>query len=353
MSKSLLLITMTLFCAVSAQAADPLSNQSSVSRRALELMSAQVARAGDRLVSVGERGTVLLSDDEGRSWRQVVAPVRLTLTSLCFADSRLGWAVGHGGVVLATKDGGESWARQLDGRTVAEIEMAQAKSDLARTPQDERAQSRVREAEGLVKDGPDKPFLGAYCFDTTHVLIVGAYGLAFRTADGGASWQSAMGDTDNPHGRHLYAISRTGNDVYVVGEQGIVLKSDNSGANFHHLDTPAKGTFFGVVTAPHGTIIALGLRGALYRSSDAGANWDRLAMPLASLTAGRRLTDGRLMLADEAGHLWQSSDDGKSFAETGLPDGAAISSIEQADGDALVLSGMVGNRRIALTETRK
>jgi len=39
-----------------------------VSPKALGAVMLAVARAGDRLVAVGERGTILLSDDGGRHW---------------------------------------------------------------------------------------------------------------------------------------------------------------------------------------------------------------------------------------------------------------------------------------------
>ena len=36
-------------------------------------------------------------------------PTSVTLTAVRFADAQHGWAVGHGGVILATQDGGEQW----------------------------------------------------------------------------------------------------------------------------------------------------------------------------------------------------------------------------------------------------
>ena len=74
------------------------------------------ARAGTRTLAVGERGIIALSDDDGRSWRQASVPTSVTLTALRFADAQRGWAVGHGGTVLATEDGGQRWVRQLEGR---------------------------------------------------------------------------------------------------------------------------------------------------------------------------------------------------------------------------------------------
>ncbi len=52
-------------------------------------------KAGNRLVAVGERGIVLLSDDAGLNWKQVDVPVSVTLTGVQFVSPMKGWAIGH------------------------------------------------------------------------------------------------------------------------------------------------------------------------------------------------------------------------------------------------------------------
>src|SRR5688500_13031183 len=60
-----------------------------------------LAVAGERLVAVGERGHVLLSDDRGSSWRQAKSvPTRIMLTAVFFIDAQYGWAVGHDETIL-------------------------------------------------------------------------------------------------------------------------------------------------------------------------------------------------------------------------------------------------------------
>ena len=79
-----------------------------------------VARAGDRLVSVGEQGIVLLSDDNGQSWNQAQhVPVSVTLTDVEFVSDTEGWAVGHSGVVLRTDTAGQQWEKTMTGQEVA------------------------------------------------------------------------------------------------------------------------------------------------------------------------------------------------------------------------------------------
>ena len=86
-----------------------LSQPALLTPKALGAATLAVTRAGPRLVAVGERGTVLLSDDHGVSWKQAAVPVQATLTCVRFVDEKTGWAAGHLGVVLRSADGGRSW----------------------------------------------------------------------------------------------------------------------------------------------------------------------------------------------------------------------------------------------------
>ena len=83
-----------------------------------------LTRAGKRLVAVGQRGHVLLSDDAGKTWQQADVPVSADLVAVCFPNAETGWAVGHDGVVLKSIDAGRSWGRQLDGRGLGDVLVA-------------------------------------------------------------------------------------------------------------------------------------------------------------------------------------------------------------------------------------
>ncbi|WP_341887240.1 YCF48-related protein [Variovorax sp. YR752] len=254
------------------------------------------ARAGSRIVAVGERGIVALSDDGGRAWRQASVPTSVTLTAVRFAGARRGWAVGHGGVVLASDDGGERWTRCLDGRRAAQIVL-----EAARAAGDARA---IAEAERFVADGPDKPLLDLLLLPGPRLLAVGAYGLALTSEDGGQSWHSWMRRLPNPKGLHLYAARQRGQVLLLAGEQGLVLLSTDGGQNFRRVETPYKGTFFSAELPGEQDIVLAGLRGNAWRSADGGANWTPIAAPMpASITATALGADGRLLAANQAGFV--------------------------------------------------
>src|ERR1019366_5309785 len=69
--------------------------------------------ADKRLIAVGDHGTILLSDDDGKKFRQAKSvPTRATLNSVSFANKSIGWAAGHWGTILKTTDGGDTWTLQ-------------------------------------------------------------------------------------------------------------------------------------------------------------------------------------------------------------------------------------------------
>jgi photosystem II stability/assembly factor-like uncharacterized protein len=330
---------LALACAVSAQAAAPapaaLAEPALVSPKALGAATLAVARAGDRLVAAGERGTVLWSDDGGKAWQQAAVPVRAGLTALRFVDANTGWAAGHLGVILKTSDGGKTWTKQLDGLQAAQALLAAATDDAER-----------RTAQRFVDEGADKPWFDLDVIDARQAIAVGAYGLAVVTRDGGASWQPLPTRAANPRGLHLYGVRVVGEQWFIAGEQGLLLRSSDGGASFTALASPYKGSYFGLLASPSGALLAFGLRGSVYRSADAGNSWSKveLGTPL-SLQAGMERR-GELTLLAQTGELFTSADDGLSFTRRPPPAGPLpAAGLAAAPDGAWVIASLRGTRR--------
>jgi Photosynthesis system II assembly factor YCF48 len=62
--------------------------------------------------AVGVGGTILATRDGGTHWEPRNSRTDSTLLGVHFADAHAGWAVGVGGTILATRDGGINWERQ-------------------------------------------------------------------------------------------------------------------------------------------------------------------------------------------------------------------------------------------------
>lgn len=249
-----------------------------------------------KIVAVGERGLILLSEDAGRSWRQAKSPVSVTLTAVRFSDAKHGVVVGHGGTIMTSSDGGESWSVRMDGRCAASLmqEAAQASNDPA----------ALRDAERMVADGPDKPFFDVLIDGPSNILAVGAYGMIFASADGGSTWTPWAGRLENPKGQHYYAIRRQGETILIAGEAGVAFCSEDGGKTFRRLITPYRGSYFTAELMADREMVIAGLRGNVWRSRDLGKTWSQLSVPIpASITSSVQLPDGKILFTNQAGFL--------------------------------------------------
>ncbi|QIL74414.1 hypothetical protein G7048_28105 (plasmid) [Diaphorobacter sp. HDW4B] len=292
------------------------------------------ASVGNRTVVVGERGIVMVSDDGGGQWRQVALPTSVTLTAVRFADARHVVAVGHGGTVLVSDDAGDSWTRRLDGKRLAQLalEEAQRKGDPA----------RIRDAERLVGEGPDKPFLDVLVWDAKRFLAVGAFGIAFATEDGGQSWTSWTDRLPNPKALHLYVARGSGETVLLAGEQGLMMRSSDRGQSFQALASPYQGSWFtGEIMGQD--IVLAGLRGNIWSSGDGGQKWLQIANQRpASITASLPIHNA-VLLANQAGRVLRLQ--GGDLKELDAPPQAPLTGLV-ASGDHLMVLGVAGIQRL-------
>ena len=301
-----------------------------------------ITRAGRRLVAVGERGLIVVSDDDGRQWRQTRVPVSVTLTAAAFPHPKLGWAVGHRGAVLRSTDAGDTWALALDGRQFAALALARALAAQGGLGEG-RSKRATADAQALVKDGADKPFLDLSFADERHGLAVGAYGLCARTDDAGATWQSCIDRLDNPNAAHLYAIARVAQTTFIVGEQGLLLRSDDGGIHFVSVPMNYAGGLFCVGATASGEIVVGGLRGHAFVSTDRGRSF----VPVASDSQGSfsgtvRTADGTLLMVNQLGQVLRYIAAERRMALLPTPPRAPLSAAVLSDAQALVAVGVHG-----------
>lgn len=306
-----------------------------------------VVRAGERLVAVGPRGHIVVSKDAGATWQQAKVPLSSDLTAVHFPSEKHGWAVGHDGVVLATTDGGLSWVKQLDGRVVNDLILADLQVKLATSPESTELQALVAEAERYKSQGPDKPLLDVWFEDDAHGFAVGAYGLMLETSDGGQTWQSWFDRAENPRFMNLYSIRPAAGSVYVSGEGGTVLRLDPVARRFTAVPVDYAGSLFGVVDAGD-AVLVFGLRGNAFRSTDGGANWSKVDSRLpATIVSGLRNADGEIILADQGGRIAVSHDGGATFDLIPRQRTLPLTSIADAGEDRLAATGPFGAMVVA------
>lgn len=176
-----------------------------------------------RLWVVGSFSTIWRSDDMGQSWNETSLDEDLYFTTIQFVDDQLAFMTGEFGTVARSTDGGENW------------EML--------TP---------IEGEFYPQD--------ALFLDQQNGWVVGLTGTVLRTTDGGETWVRESTQTDAP----FYGIARRGEDMYLVGGFGTVLKraADGSWKRVDH-GQPIRFYLRGLKLTDDGQLVAAGGAGAL------------------------------------------------------------------------------------------
>ena len=310
-----------------------------------------ITTAGSRLVAGGEHGVIIISDNDGVTWRQAVVPVNVEITAISFASPSQGWAVGHYGIILHTRDAGATWHVQLNGLQANQLTLAAAQAAVASNDPSPGTPLALKRAAHFVSGGADKPLLTIWADTPQDAIVFGAYRLALKTTDGGKTWTDWSLHVGDAYSHNLYDVAAAGGQVYLVAETGIVFRSADGGATFQNIATPGNATLFGVHGDGDGGVLVFGVAGQIFLSSDDGKSWKPVTTGTSdNLTAAITLRDGSIVLACENGTLYRSTDHGQSFSPLRLAIPMAIFDLVQAEDGALVLAGNEGSLRVPLQD---
>ena len=260
------------------------------------------------LIAVGERGYVLRSKN-ATDWVKIDVPVSVTLTSVFFVNNLLGWAVGHQGTILHSQDAGFTWQVQ------AQVEQL------------------------------TYPFLDVAFKDSNNGIAIGAYGLFYQTNDGGVNWQkklplsllaneqqkrlNTLKQKDEqlylyeishklPHFNRLFLDGRT---LFLVGEGGLIAKSNDFGNNWKRFKSIGKDySFYDLLRTPKGNLLVIGEQGKVFRSINNGVSWQKRDVEVTNLLNSIiSVDDLQIYLFANQGGLLVSNDDGYHFNRKYIP----------------------------------
>jgi photosystem II stability/assembly factor-like uncharacterized protein len=324
----------------------PKGGEAMKSNYATEALLLGVTRAGTRMVAVGEYGHIVLSDDDGKTWRQAKkVPSTVTLTAVAFVDDKTGWAVGHDTLILKTEDGGETWVKQFGGGE------------------------------------SDNALLSVFFKSASHGWAIGAFNYTVETTDAGKTWverktlmppppegsvaakpvdenvdptapkKTVQGaGADDPYAaatgdeNHLNAMFQgpDENTILIAAEAGAVYRSQDAGVTWTKVLTGYPGSFWGGLTAKDGTVYVTGMRGNIWASKDKGLTFAKLDTSGAdqSVSGGVQLKDGSFVFVGLGGQVLYSAD-GQKYTLTYRPDRKGLNAVIQ-DSETLLVFGEAG-----------
>lgn len=148
---------------------------------------------------------VMRTDNGGETWSRILVPSKTELYHVEFADSSRGWIVGDRGLILVTYDGGANWQIQ--------------------------------------KSGTDKALYNVDFINADEGYAVGGKGTILRTTDGGEVWETVKTNFPATFLRVAFADDKNG---WIVGYGGAILRSSDKGKTWIKQDSGTKENLYGL-----------------------------------------------------------------------------------------------------------
>lgn len=238
------------------------------------------------IVFFGHHDGIMSSDDDGKTWQQLVSRPNFDAMSLAFSynNSQLMYLAGHD-IFQVSRDGGVTWSPMQNNLPGTDIH------GFTVSPEDPQRLFAYVYGAGFLRSSnvgltweklstqlPSDIMALAASGGNPETLYAGsmAKGL-FRSTDGGQNWASVKGLGSG--GIMAIAVDpRMPKTVYAGGEVGL-YKSTDGGDSWTKLDFPGRNiAALAISPAQPGLLLVInvaGGKGEVYRSEDGGMTWGR------------------------------------------------------------------------------
>lgn len=243
-----------------------------------------------KAVIVGDRGQILVTHGEYENlWAPRDSNTKEMLTSISFIDEKYGWAAGHGGIIIHTRDGGASWEVQRESST-----------------------------ENL-------PLFDIQFVSRDLGYASGAYDTFLKTVDGGKSWSSLPTGSDVIYNGLFFQDAENG---FLLGEFGSLLRTSDGGESWKQVDIGGyKGSFFDITFLSPQKALAHGINGKLIVSEDGGETWEDIQTEVEEALYRAAVKGDEVFIVGKSGVILRSDDGARSFIRNYEPDNYSLAGV--------------------------
>ena len=198
--------------------------------------------------AVGDGGAILSTLNGGSTWSRQTSGTTADLLAVTFTDAQRGYAVGSGGTILTTMNGGTSWAARPSqgGVTLTDVTFTDAMRGFAVGSGGTILMTQNAGASWTPQSSGSSSQLTSVSFvDQSRGWAAGAGGTILSTMNGGATW---LPQTMGAGGMDLSAITfLDAMRGFAVGAGGSLLSTQNGGFSWNIQQLMAGTQLLGLV----------------------------------------------------------------------------------------------------------
>jgi photosystem II stability/assembly factor-like uncharacterized protein len=227
--------------------------------------------------AVGLGGTILRTINGGADWTAQSSGTTEHLEDVFFTNANTGTAVGLEGTILRTTNGGATWVPQTSG-LASEVSLwgvfftdintgtiVGSEGTILRTTNG--GATWVPQTSGLASE---VWLNGVFFTDASTGTTVGRFGTILRTTNGGVNWTPQASGTN----QDLKAVQFTDASIgTVVGVSGTILRTTDGGTTWVPQTSGTAEVLWGVSFGDAFTGVAVGNNGTILRTTNGGTAW--------------------------------------------------------------------------------
>ncbi|MCK6612849.1 MAG: protein kinase [Ignavibacteriaceae bacterium] len=277
------------------------------------------------------------------SWLALNSGITSNLNSLTFVNYGLGFAVGEGGVIIKSTDGGNSWERILppDSLNFFDVRYNGVSSLFVTADGGKMYKSADDGLTWLpVPTGISETLFRIYFIGNGNGYAVGSRGAMIRTTDNGLTWTRVITPTQSL----LYSVhffnSQSG---MAVGWNGTIIKTTDGGYTWRQLSAFTDKYFRDIYLTGSDEAIVVAAGGEIYRTTDGGENWLSVESKTNSGLVSVLFTDdSNGIITGNKGEILESFDGGKTWSISSSGNYYSLNRAAVVEGSKLIIAGFNG-----------
>lgn len=255
-----------------------------------------------------------------QGWVRQPSGTAFRFYGVSFTSTSTGFAVGDGGIVAKTTDGGNSWTNtSLTGYGLQSVSFFSSRGitvggggTIFRTSNSGTNWTD----ESLFGTINYAPLYGVWTLNLTTAVAVGYYGYILRTIDSGDNWSIVHPYSGNYYFNDVHFAFGTSTG-FAVGSNGVIFRSTNSGATWDSLSSGTTDYLYDVYFFDATTGIVVGSNGTIRRTTDGGVSWAAISTGLPGYwlydVSFSDLSNG--VIVGESGIILRTTDGGLNWTQ--------------------------------------